>query len=425
MSKKIFWTLIFGCFLLHTGYSQTYVDYYNESIEAYKSQNYDQFLQSTIKADSLRPNHPVILYNLANAYVLNNDYQKALETLLYRSHFYASDDFIQDEDLEKLKVLDDWNTLLSEVNSRNKYICVCKTVSEFVKPGFHPEGVTFSKSANELYYSDVHTGVIYRSDLGSNSLVPVVDLKEFGYWSALGIAIDPLNEKHIWVTTSALPNFVDYDEGEKGKSAILTFNIETGTLLNTYQTEDGDHNFGDIYISNTGSVYVTDSGSNPAIFQINKSTGTLEKKFTHNHWWNLQGLAATEDGKWLYVSDYITGIYKIDLKSQEIKPIMKANEWLRGGDGIYVKNNTLIVVQNGSKPKRLASIHINERGDGELSTLRFLHQGDDKLNEPTLGTWVNNDFYYIANSPWGYYDEHHAAKLNEWPTLFVNQLMIN
>lgn len=40
------------------GFSQTYVDYYYQSIEAYKSRNYEGFLQAAKKADSLRSNHP-------------------------------------------------------------------------------------------------------------------------------------------------------------------------------------------------------------------------------------------------------------------------------------------------------------------------------------------------------------------------------
>lgn len=424
--KLFFFTtiLLWGVFS-QQGFSQTYVDYYNQSIEAYKSEDYKRFLQAIRKADSLRPNHPVILYNLANGYTFNNEYQKAVETLRYRSHFYAARDFNQDEDLKVLKGEKEWADLVENLNEWNEPYCESELVFEFSKPGFHPEGVSYNKEKGELYFSDVHKGMIYKSDVKKGELIPLIDLKDHGYWSALGVKVDPLNADHLWVTTTALPNFMNFREKDEGKSAVLLFNIHTGDLLKAYQTNDGYRNFGEISITKKGTVYVTDSGPDPIIFRIDKQDGVLVENFTHEQWWNLQGLAESENGKWLYVSDYVTGIYKIDLHTKQIDPVLKENEWLRGGDGIYLKDNKLIVLQNGSLPKRVATIELDWQGLGKLETLRFPHQADKNLEEPTMGAWVEDDFYYIGNSPWGYYDENYRAKEDEWPSLLVYRLTLN
>jgi sugar lactone lactonase YvrE len=426
MKSIIFITILLGHILSQQSYAQTtYVDYYNQSMEAYKNQNYEGFLKAIEKADSLRPNHPIILYNLANGYTLNNELQKAIETLRYRSRFYAVQDFSQDEDLKLLQEAKEWSELVKDVSERNEIHRDTKLIFEFNKPGFHPEGMAYNESKKELYFSDVHTGTVYKTDITKGELLPLIDLDKYGYWSAMGLKVDPLNSDHLWVTTTALPNFLNYKEDDEGKSAVLLFNIQTGELLKAYNNVEKHRNFGEVFVSNSGTVYVTDSGSDPVIFRVDKEQGELVEAFTHEAWWNLQGLAESEDGKWLYVSDYITGIYKIDIQTKQIEPILEQNEWLRGGDGIYLKNNTMIVLQNGSRPKRIATIKLDRHGMGKLETLRAPHQADDKLEDPTMGTWVNDEFYYIANSPWGYYDEQNRPNMDKWPQVLVYSLSIS
>jgi hypothetical protein len=403
-------------------YAQSFVDFYNESIAAYRASDYEGFLYATQKADSARPNHPSLLYNLANAYVLNGQIQSALEALERRTHFFAQSDFTKDEDLEGLQDHPRWNEVVKLMEQLNTPHSEAELAFSFEYPGFHPEGIVYYQQKELFLISDIHTGTIFSVQKDGSELTEILRLPDFGYWSALALHINPGQPDQVWVTTSSIPNFKYHTPENEGRSAVLLLDIERGRLLESYELTGGTHNFGEVVIGQNGEVFISDSGVEPVVYKLNRETLHPEAFVRDTRWWNLQGLAFSEDGNWMYVSDYITGIYRVDMFTKEITPLIEQNEWLRGGDGIYFKDNRLFILQNGTVPKRMASIHLNDDGLGIFDTLEFPHNATRELEEPTLGTWVNNDFYYIANSPWGYYDEDNQPMVGQWPNLYIYRL---
>jgi DNA-binding beta-propeller fold protein YncE len=296
-----------------------------------------------------------------------------------------------------------------------------KLAFEIDKTGFHPEGIMYHPKEDVFYMTDIREGMIYKTNKAGVNLEVVANLKELGFWSAMGIAVDPNNEEVLWVTTSAMPIFSGFSQAIEGRTAVLKINAQTGKLLKAYIPNDLGHLFGDLIISSSGKPYITDS-NNPIIYTINEDGDSFAQAYKMEEWWNLQGLAFSDNEERLYVSDYILGIFKIEMKTGAITPLISENERLRGGDGIYQKNNQLIILQNGSNPKRIAQIRLDGNGNGIAKTLSFPDQARIDMEEPTLGTWVNSELYYIANSPWGYYDEENQPKINEWPKLNILRL---
>ncbi|MEQ9309938.1 MAG: hypothetical protein RLN90_10850 [Balneolaceae bacterium] len=413
---------IFSVAFCSSSIAQTYIDFYNRGMEAYEQQNYKQFLKSFTKADSLRPNHRILLYNLAAAYALTNQPEKAYEVLSKRIKFYAVNDFNEDKDFSKLaesEYIQQLEENIENANSPNR-----RSIKAFEVDiiGFHAEGIEYEKETNRFYITDIRNGWIYSVDMNGNNLRQELDLKNFGYWSAMGIKLDPVTPNKLWVTTSALPNFTDYVDSLEGRSAILSFDLTTGKLLEVYKLED-EHVFGDLVIGKDGLLYISDSRQ-PNIYILNTKTGDLTKFISDENWWNLQGLALSSTGESLYVSDYVTGIHKVNLSTKKIEPISEMNEMLRGADGIYISGNKLYMLQNGSIPKRIASISLNESEVGISSSINYPDNALVELDEPTLGVVVGSHLYYIANSPWMHYDDANQPLLEKWKPTIINRLTL-
>jgi hypothetical protein len=241
-----------------------------------------------------------------------------------------------------------------------------------------------------------------------------------GYWSVMGMTFDRQSPEKLWVATSALPEFEQYDPALEGKSAVLLINITTAKIEKQF-TSEGKHLFGDLVVASDGRIFVTDS-NNPVIYVIDPGSQNLKRFAQDQHWWNLQGVAVSSDLRYLFVADYITGIFSINLTSRRVTPLMENNYQTRGADGIYLMDRTLAFIQNGTYPKRVGTLEINNHGRAKLESLLFTDQALDDLNEPTLGVIVDRNLFYIANSPWAKYDGNHNPISENWPEIHIWEL---
>ena len=410
---SIFLLVLFTC--VNVSAQTTAGEEYQLALEAYDAENYSSFLTHIQKANELRPNHRVILYNMAIAYVLNELPVKAIETLKYRSSFYALNDFDQDQKLAPLKSLPQYQQLLSQIDEQNKPILNSSLHFEFEKKGFHPEGIAIHPESGNFLVSDVRCGLISSFKRDGSEHKPILDLKKFGYWGAMGMAFDKQDPNMLWVSTSALPNYCEYSDSLDGKSAVLKIDLKKKQLIRSY-TVEGHHVFGDLVTTETGAVYISDS-SEPIVYKITKQADNLEKFLKPEGLFNLQGLALGEENI-LYISDYITGVYSVDLSSKKITPVISETQLTRGTDGLYFHNGLLYLMQNGTRPFQVAKVNISN------SSMEIVDRAVPELNEPTLGVIKSEILYFIANSPWAFYDEENNPKLEEWPKLQIRKLNI-
>jgi tetratricopeptide (TPR) repeat protein len=395
--------------------AQTANKEYQLANKAYEVEDYKGFLTHLKNANELRPNHRVILYNLAVAYALNDEYTKAINTLRYRASFYAINDFSEDERFVELRKLNKYKELLSSIDATNEPDQTSTLHFEFEEPGFHTEGVSAHPTTGKFFLSDIRCGLIYSFDSNGTNKQPELDLKGLGFWGAMGMKFDPMDPNILWVTTSVLTNYCNYSEDLEGRSAVLKIDMKSKKVVESYSLE-GNHIFGDLIVAENGTIYVTDS-ADPVIYRITEQSNELEKFFTSENIFNLQGLALGVDNI-LYFSDYITGVYSLNTLTKETNPVLSNNQLTRGTDGLYYHNNSLYLLQNGTRPFQVARIDL------ENQSLNSLDRATPELNEPTLGTVHDGYFYFIANSPWAFYDEEGKPIFNEWPTLQIRKIDI-
>jgi tetratricopeptide (TPR) repeat protein len=413
--------LSISAFLVQSAASQTYVDYYNKGQAYFENGDYQGFLKNLIQADSARPNHRVIMFNLAKAYEVNGFKQEALGVLSKLAGFYASEAILDSVNFKTLIHEEGWLGLKKLIERSVERIESSELAFEFEMKGFHPEGIEYDPQGDSFYLSDIHSGKIYKTENLGGSFEVVTDLSDKGYWSPMSIKLDPLNTDQLWVVSSAVANFSEFTDSLEGRSVLLLINKRTGAIVREYHPGEKGHLFGDLVITSKGDVYITDSQI-PVVYSVASDDEALTESYRSPQWLSLQGITLSEDESRLYISDYISGIFMIDIASGEINPLINNNELLRSTDGLYRKGDKLIAIQNGTLPKRISLINLDDEGYGIESTLHTLDQAREELEEPTLGTWVNDDLYYIANSPWGYYDDNNNPQLDEWPVLKIMRL---
>jgi sugar lactone lactonase YvrE len=199
---------------------------------------------------------------------------------------------------------------------------------------------------------------------------------------------------------------INFREEEKGLSGVLKFDLKTGKLIKKYVLSAGakPHWLGDLVVNSRGDVYATDSLS-PALYRLRQGREEFDTLIEGGPFASPQGLDFSPDERKLFIADYSRGIFVYDMesgKSTQLSPPKGAT--LLGIDGLYFYNNTLVCVQNGTRPQRVIRIFLS--GDNaRVERLEVVEANNPLFDEPTLGVLVKDSFYYIANSQWGALDE--------------------
>ena len=122
---------------------------------------------------------------------------------------------------------------------------------------------------------------------------------------------------------------------------------------------------------------------------------------------SLQGLDFGKDRNFIFISDYTSGVYKLDLINKTKIPVVVnfKNVTMKSIDGLYYYDGSLIATQNLLVPMRVTRYYLNEV-ETEFTRFEYIEKANPVLNEPTLGVIVDNTFYFVANSQWAGYDNN-------------------
>ncbi len=159
---------------------------------------------------------------------------------------------------------------------------------------------------------------------------------------------------------------------------------------------------GDIEIDRKGVIYASDSLT-PRIFAARPGETVVRILASDTRFVNLQGIALDPAGDRLYVADYLTGIFMVDLPTGAVTAIVNPSGAHLGGiDGLYLHEGDLIGVQNGTTPQRIVRIRLDRTGV-IAERLEVLAQNQPAWNEPTHGYVEDGAFHYLATSNWPAY----------------------
>ena len=408
---RIFLLLVF-LLASPTAFAQGLQKFYSEAMAAYKAKDYALFYSNITEANKLHPYHQGILYQLGIAAALTGKKDEAIQNL--KKAILINTDFKLDgiADFNSIKDSPEFRKLLALQKEWQSPVINSETAFTIKDRSLHTEGIEYDQLHKTFYLGSIHKRKIVQ-------VAPDGKVSDFcppafeGMTSIFGIKADT-KRNLLWACASPIEEMEDYDS--TAQSAVFKFDLNSGKLIHKYLMQLNKTNcvFGDLILSKEGKVLISDSKNND-IYTINEKTNQIEPYYSSPEFWNVQGMAFSSDEKYLFIADYVKGVFRLTIKTRELVELKNNAERatgpvsLKGIDGLYFYNNSLIAIQNGVNPLRSTQYFLGKEFS-EVVGFKIIDRNNPSFGEPTLGVIDGNTFYYIANSQWGGYDDNHHIK---------------
>ena len=367
----------------------------------------------------LKPAHPAILRGLAtvgqragrpgDAFAALEDLAAAGLTL----DPAPFSDFLEAADADRFAAVSAWLAENAAPAGR------AEVVAEIDRPGALIEGVAIDIETDRLFVSSVTGREILLLEPFARDEPQVFADREDGLWSVFGLAVDD-RTRVVWAGSAAIEQ-TPMAEGEAGGTALFAFDLVTGELYGRYEIE-GAGQIADFTVRD-GTVYASDSEA-PRVYVLDSVSGDLEILAEDPRFVSLQGVALARGA--LYVADYATGLWRIDLGDRSVSLVRAGSESLIGLDGLrQTRDGRLIAVRNGSRPHQVMAIDLNDAGDAVASTevlLRAHPAMGGELAEPTLVDPADGRAWLVANAAWPRFDARNGADAGAQPPTVILEI---
>ena len=278
-------------------------------------------------------------------------------------------------------------------------ISLAHRVREFSDPGLVPEDMDYVSQTRRFFVTSVLKHKIVTLDQKGNtaSFVAAPD-----HWPMLALKVDA-PRRRLWATEVAMDGFTSVARSAWGRSVLLEYQLDKGTLLARY--EGPPHgNLGDMVLANNGDPIVSDS-TGGGIYRLQDRR---LRRIDGGEFISPQTIAICEDQR-AFVPDYVRGLAELHLDSGAVNWLPMGNRFaLDGIDGLYCHHGVLMATQNGATPERVVAFFLGGSPSGVVAE-QVLERATRTL-DPTHGVYVGDAFYYVANSGWNVLDEHGAVK---------------
>lgn len=208
----------------------------------------------------------------------------------------------------------------------------------------------------------------------------------------------------LWFASSAVPQFANVAE-DVGQSGLFRYDTNRGEISHTALLPESDDPqvLGDLVIASDDVIYATDSLTG-VLYRYRIDSNTYETIVDRGVFGSPQGLVLDAEAQFLYVADYVGGLYRVTLETGDVEKVaIAANVTDYGIDGLYRHGDELIVIQNGIQPHRVAALKLDDEGLS-ITAGRTIAANLEEFDEPTLGLVLGDDFYFVANSHWNRFD---------------------
>ncbi|HET9789868.1 MAG TPA: hypothetical protein VFR08_01050, partial [Candidatus Angelobacter sp.] len=360
---------------------------------------------------------PMYFLRMASVETRLGNHTAALDWMQRYVNMGLSYDISADDDLKPLLSDPGWKALAEKMKAVSQPFVHGQKICTLPITDLMPEDLASDATGRMLYVTSVRHYSLYRVTLpGANEAqcrldeVPLpANAKR---WPTLAVSFDNTRNL-VWLTSSAMPEFASNPPGDDGKTALLAIDPRNGSLLYRFDLAGNQPGvLGDMTVTAQGSIFVSDSiGGGVYRVQGDIKAAHLEK--IAEGFFSPQTPAIAADGQRLFVADYAIGIAVIDLHDHNKVSYlpMPDNVAATGLDGLLRVGNTLIGVQNGTRPARIVRYQLN-RQQTRVESAEVLAQGEE-LGEPTHAIAVNGRILVTANVGWNRIDDHGNLKPNE------------
>jgi len=376
-----------------------------EAARAHESGDYEAFREHSRRAARLVPGNPGLAYNLACGQVLTGQHDQALETLGRLADMGLVYDPVADADMAALVGRPELESLSVRFADAGRPVVRSVVGLRLEGDDLLPEGVAHDPASGDFFVSSVRRRGIKRVTAGGAVESLIADGGE-EVLSVLGMAVDG-DRRRLWTATAAVATMLGHDPvRDAGRSALLGVDLDSGEIRARIEPPPGAERsaLNDVAVDGaTGRVFVSDSPAG-AVYVLEPGARALRVLVPVADLASPQGLVVADGGESLFVADYVLGLVLVDTATGEgeLAPA-PAGAVLAGIDGLAGDGRDLIAIQNGIRPHRVVRIRLAADGR-RVEQVEVLEQAHPDYDEPTLGTVVGRDFYYVANSHWGCFD---------------------
>jgi streptogramin lyase len=376
---------------------------------AMRSRDYATANTELAHAAAAWPTQPAYVWGHAIAAAAADDHAAARRALTDYADFGLGNDIASDSVLAKYAGLASFRSVVAELEHNRAPMVKSRVVATIPDSTLWPEGMDFDRRGRTWYVASVrHRTIVAMKEGGeSRELWPA---ETPGMGAVLAVRVDTMRGV-LWATTSGIPQMAAYAPADSQIAALIEVRIADGAIVHRWNLPAvrGGHVLGDVAIGPVGDVWFSDSNQ-PVLYRLRSNADTLQR-ITSPLFRSLQGIAPAPDGRIVYVADYSHGIMRVDSQTGHVSRVADApRSTSLGCDGIVWYRGGIIAIQNGISPARVVRFALDASG------MRFTHAGVIDRNslvadEPTIGTVVDGEFVYVANSQWEKYGDDGVHKL--------------
>lgn len=364
-----------------------------EASQAVKAKDYGRLRAALNELGPLLPGNARILYKLAAAEARLGHADAALDRLQDLAAAGLVYDFKTDEDFASLRAAPRFSDILQQVDQNRKPVSRAAPVAALSEPDLLPEDMAYDAARRRFLIGSV-----------TRAKIVTADGKPFAKaaWPIMALRVDA-RRGILWAAMGWIPNCAQCDPADKDKTALVAFELDSGALIKRIDSPVKGL-LGDMTISREGDLYVSE-GSYGAVLRLKAGGASLERLDAPGEFPSPQTPALSADERTLYVPDYVRGIAALDLTTHAVRWLQPARGIvLNGIDGFYSHGDSFLAVQNGVTPERLVLF------SQDLTKQTILETNTPGLGEPTHGTFVDDTFYFIANTGWNHYGDDGRKK---------------
>jgi sugar lactone lactonase YvrE len=368
-----------------------------KAVAAYQAKDFAAFLRLGQQAHALEPENPQYMYNVACGEALNGHPAEAiqfLDKLLEERLDFGAE---TDPDLARARSSPEWKAFETRLAALRKPLIRSQVAFTLPDPELLATGIVSDPETGDVFVASVRQRkILRRTPRGkvSDFIHPGQD----GFLAGDSLAVDK-PRRLLYATTSAVPYMVGYEKTDYGRSGLFAFDLMSGKLARkTMLPADGKrHLLNTLAIDHDGNVYVSDTGAS-GIYLLRRVGSTLEEFLPASAFEATQGLALSEDEKTLFVADYASGLWAVDIASRRPRKLdTPRGTWLGGLDGISPSQGGFIAVQIGVQPERVLRIRVDRKAT-RVTSVEILEMNHPAYEGPIQGMVAGQSFLYVANS---------------------------
>jgi len=333
------------------------------------------------------PDRGATLFLLARSYARVGDLQKALALLKECVALDAG--FVPDPknspSLRPLEPIAEFRELLAQ--ARRRHSPVHKAHVAFTVPAkdLFPEGLGVDASNGLFYMGSMHHRKIVKFTL-TGSVSDFVRQDVFDLSPVGGVHVDPLDHT-VWAAT---------DAGVRQRPELLHFDVQ-GKLLERYASPGQmPYDLNDLVLRGEQEIFTTDTEGHH-VYRFDRISHTFASMNLWRPVFYPNGIALSSDGNLLFVADML-GVIRVDLRTNESVDVDPgAHNTLSGIDGMYWYKGELVGVQYGTGEYRVMRWKLSPDGR-KVTASETLEYHTDLVGDPTTGSILKGNFYFIANT---------------------------